>query len=69
MITLCCLPSTDLRRDLIKIDDRAGRGFYTVQVKLQDVELCHSIVIDPDCSYVVGRGRWNLVVFCALAGP
>ncbi|KXX76191.1 Magnesium transport protein CorA [Madurella mycetomatis] len=52
MITLCCLPSTDLRRDLIEIDDRAGRGFYTVQVKLQDRELCHSIVIDPDCSYV-----------------
>ncbi|GAB1318623.1 hypothetical protein MFIFM68171_08833 [Madurella fahalii] len=52
MITLCCLPSTDLRRDLIEIDDRAGRGFYTVQVKLQDRELYHSIVIDPDCSYV-----------------
>jgi hypothetical protein len=63
MITLCCLPSTDLRRDLIEIEDRAGRGFYTVQVKLLDIELYHSIVIDPDCSYAISRERWDLVVF------
>ena len=65
MITLCCLPSTDLRRGLIEIDDRAGRGFYTVQVKLRDSELCHSIVIGPDCSYVVSRERWDFVDFAA----
>lgn len=65
MITLCCLPSTDLRRDLVEIDDRAGRGFYIVQVKLQDVELYNSMVIDPECSYVVSRGRWNSVVFAS----
>jgi hypothetical protein len=57
MITICCLPSTDLCGDLIKVDDRAGRGFYTVQVKLQDSELCSTIVIDPDCTYVVSPGH------------
>ncbi|KAK4033785.1 hypothetical protein C8A01DRAFT_39755 [Parachaetomium inaequale] len=49
---MCCLPSANLRGDLIKIDDRADRGFYTVQVKLYDSELCYNIVIDLDCSYV-----------------
>lgn len=53
LITVCSLPSANLRGDLIKIDDRAGRGFYTVQVKLVGTDISYNIVIDPDCSYVV----------------
>jgi hypothetical protein len=43
----------DILRGLVEIDDRVGRGFYNVQVKLHTGELgCH-IIVDPQCSYVV----------------
>ena len=69
MITLCCLPAADLCGDLIKVDDRAGNGFYTIQVKLHDSEFCCNIVIDPDCSYVVRRGHRTTRCCCPLAEP
>lgn len=47
------MPLVDIRGDMIEIDGRAGRGFYTVRVKLHGSEFCCYIVIDPDCSYVV----------------
>jgi hypothetical protein len=54
LITLCCMPLSDIRGDLIEVDDRASQGFYTIRVKLHGSEFCCHIVVDPDCSYVVG---------------
>jgi hypothetical protein len=58
------MPLADIRGDLIEVDDRAGQGFYTVRVKLHGSESCCHVVIDPDCSYVVGLQTSHL-----CAGP
>lgn len=53
MVTLCCEPLDRVRRNLVDVDDRAGRVFFTVRVKLHGSKFCSQVVIDPDCNYVV----------------
>ncbi|KAL2265332.1 hypothetical protein VTJ83DRAFT_6432 [Remersonia thermophila] len=53
LITLSCQPMAEIRGDLVSVDDRIGRDFYTVQVKEFAGQACAHLVIDPDdCSYV-----------------
>ncbi|KAH8886417.1 hypothetical protein GQ53DRAFT_343835 [Thozetella sp. PMI_491] len=51
LVTFSHLTRSEICGELIEVDTRGARGFYTVSVEYRP-GVQHNIVIEPDCSYV-----------------